>query len=65
MDLKKLPTRSSVIIHSEWIWDPLTRNRKEIRLTGFSYQGTIFQKNQPGVSEKVVSIRHSENKNVM
>ena len=53
---EKLPTRSSVIIQSWLIWGPLKRNFKEIRLRGFLYQGTIIRKNQPGVSEKVVSI---------
>ena len=56
MDLKKLLKRSPVIIHSQWIWDPLTRNLREIRLRGFLYQGTNVRKNQPVVSEKVVSI---------
>ena len=53
---KKLPTRSYVIIRSEWIWDLLTRNLTEIRLRDFLYQGTMFKKNQPEVSAKVVSI---------
>ena len=44
MHLNKLPTRSSVIILCEWIWDPLTRNLAEIRLRGFLYQGTIYGK---------------------
>ena len=56
MHLRKLPTGSYTNIRSEWIWDPLTRNLTEIRLRGFLYQGTIVQKNQPEVSEKVVSI---------
>ena len=54
--LKKLPTRSSVIIHCEWIWGPSTRNLTEITLRGFLYQGSMVQKNQPEVSVKVVSI---------
>ena len=38
-------------------WDPQIGNLTEIRLRGFLYEGTIFQKkNQPEVSKKVVSI---------
>ena len=32
------------------------RNLPKIRLRSFLYEGTISQKNQPGVSHKVVSI---------
>ena len=42
--LKKLPTRSAVIIQSEWIWGPLTRNLTKVRLRGFLYKGTIAKK---------------------
>ena len=48
--------RSSAIIHSKWVWDPLTRSRKEIRLGDFLYQGIIFHKRQPEVSKQVVSV---------
>ena len=48
--------RSLFVIYSEWIWGPLTGNLPEIRLRGFFYQGTTFRKNQPEVSQKVVSI---------
>ena len=48
--------RYSVIIHFEWICNPVIGNLPEIRLRDFLYQGTIFGKNQPEVSKKVVFI---------
>ena len=41
-----------VIIHSQWIWSPLTRNLTEIRLRGFLYEGLIYRKSQSEVSKK-------------
>ena len=54
--LKKLPTMSSAIIYSEWIWGPLTRNLTEIIRRGFFFENAMFQKNQSEVPIQVVSI---------
>ena len=39
-----------------YIWDRPIRSLPKIRLRSFLYEGTVFQKNQPEVSYKVVSI---------
>ena len=53
---ENLPTRSSVIIDSEWIWGLLTRNLTRIRLRGFLYQGVTFEEISLGFLKNVVSI---------